>query len=184
MLTQNKRLDAIPGAELSRLDGLSPLRRSGRVCGHFRRSFRPHGLLTLGSLRLRRTSSSRWHGFSRGRRAAGERQSGPSAHDLIADIQRRRHNSSMDKIDASTLEQLPLTDISSVMFYKRDEITTDLICCDVALNGGVRTFHEELGGWGLLLEHLATLPGFRTDWFAEVSQPPFAEASTVAFSRV
>lgn len=120
----------------------------------------------------------------RGWSQASERKSGQSGLDDIADIQRTRHNSSMDKIDASTLEQLPLAGISSVVFYKRDEITTDLICCDVALNEGVRTFHEELGGWGLLLEHLATLPGFRTDWFAEVSRPPFAEASTVAFSRV
>jgi hypothetical protein len=28
-------------------------------------------------------------------------------------------------------ESLPLGQIESVTFYKRDEITTDLICCDV-----------------------------------------------------
>jgi hypothetical protein len=60
----------------------------------------------------------------------------------------------MTKIDAGTLEQLPLAGIDRVMFYKRDEITTDLICCDVAVDGTVWTFHEELGGWDLLLQHL------------------------------
>ena len=89
----------------------------------------------------------------------------------------------MTEINAEVLEQLPLADIDRVTFYKRDEITTDLICCDVAMSGGVRTFHEELGGWELLLQHLYRLPGFRTDWYAEVSQPPFEASETVAFSR-
>jgi len=89
----------------------------------------------------------------------------------------------MTEIDAEMLHQLPLSDIEKVTFYKRDEITTDLICCDVAMAGTVRTFHEELGGWDLLLQHLYKLPGFQTDWYAAVSQPAFETSETVAFSR-
>jgi len=89
----------------------------------------------------------------------------------------------MTKIDASVLEQLPLSEIDSVTFYKRDELTTDLICCEVATGDSVRTFHEELPGWEMLLQHLYKLPGFLTDWFALVSQPAFETKKTVAFTR-
>ena len=89
----------------------------------------------------------------------------------------------MARIDAELLAGLPLADVAKVTFYKRDEVTTDLICCDVAVAGEVRTFHEELVGWDMLIEHLQMLPNFRADWFVAVSQPPFATSQTVAFSR-
>ena len=89
----------------------------------------------------------------------------------------------MIAIDAQLLEQLPLAEIENVTFYKRDQITTDLIFCDVQTGDKVWTFHEELVGWNLLLQHLRKLPGFRADWYAAVSQPPFAASETVAFHR-
>ena len=89
----------------------------------------------------------------------------------------------MATIDTELLARLPLADITKVTFYKRDEITTDLICCDVALGQQVWTFHEELVGWNLLIDHLQRLPRFRTDWFAAVAQPPFATSETLAFNR-
>jgi len=89
----------------------------------------------------------------------------------------------MTCIDAKLLAQLPLADIGKVMFHKRDEITSDLICCDVVVGEKVWTFHEELVGWEMLIEHLQGLPSFRDDWFAAVSQPPFATSETVVFSR-
>ena len=89
----------------------------------------------------------------------------------------------MTGIDAGVLAQLPLADVGKVTFYKRDEITSDLICCDVVLSGNVWTFHEELVGWDRLVAHLQKLPDFDPDWFASVSQPPFASDETVAFAR-
>jgi hypothetical protein len=86
-------------------------------------------------------------------------------------------------IDADLLARLPLKDVAKVTFYKRDELTTDLICCDVVLGSDVWTFHEELVGWNSLIDHLEQLPGFRADWFGAVSQPPFAASESVAFSR-
>ena len=86
-------------------------------------------------------------------------------------------------INSDVLTQLPLGKIDNVTFYKRDEVTTDLICCDVEAGDSVWSFHEELDGWDLLLAHLERLPGFRRDWFSAVSRPPFAGAVTVAFSR-
>ena len=89
----------------------------------------------------------------------------------------------MTVIDPDLLAQLRPSEITKVTFYKRDEITTDLICCDVALGETVWTFHEEFVGWNLLIDHLQKLPHSRSDWFAAVSQPPFAVSGTVAFSR-
>jgi hypothetical protein len=89
----------------------------------------------------------------------------------------------MTNIDAELLANLPLTDIAKVTFYKRDELTTDLICCDVVVGENVWMFNEELVGWDLLMDHLQRLPSFRGDWFAAVSQPPFASCETVAFVR-
>ena len=89
----------------------------------------------------------------------------------------------MTGIDAKLLARLPLADIGKVTFHKRDEITTDLICCNVVVGEKVWTFHEELVGWDMLIEHLRGLPSFRDDWFAAVSLPPFATSETVAFRR-
>ena len=71
-------------------------------------------------------------------------------------------------IDADLLAKLPPTDIARVTFYKRDELTTDLIC-DVVVGDEVWTFHEELVGWGLLIDHLQRLPSLRGDRFEAVS---------------
>ena len=65
-----------------------------------------------------------------------------------------------------------------MVFYKRDEITADLICCDVEIGGKVWTFHEEADGWLDLITHLSALPGFRVDWYEAVVSPPFATSET------
>lgn len=84
---------------------------------------------------------------------------------------------------AQILETLPLSSIDTVTFYKRDEIATDLICCEVVTGQQLLTFHEEMPEWNKLIAHLGGLPGFRKDWFAAVSQPAFAPCKTVAFER-
>ena len=89
----------------------------------------------------------------------------------------------MATIDADLLRQLPLGRIDKVTFYKVDELTTDLICCDVGIDGKTWTFHEELVGWEAPLAHLQQLPHFREDWYAAVLQPPFERCETIAFGR-
>lgn len=76
-----------------------------------------------------------------------------------------------------------LADVSRVEFYKRDELTTDLICCDVTVGETVYFLHEEAPGWDEAIDAFHALPGFDAEWFAKVSQPPFAESSTTAFER-
>ncbi|MEM9310863.1 MAG: hypothetical protein AAGA34_05390 [Pseudomonadota bacterium] len=80
-----------------------------------------------------------------------------------------------------SLADLMLQEIRKVEFYKTDEITTDLIRCNVETCEGVFQFHEDEQEWDDLIRALAALDGFRRDWFAQVSQPPFAESRFVAF---
>ncbi len=89
----------------------------------------------------------------------------------------------MQAIDRTILNELPLNSISKVEIYKRDEITTDLISCDVFLGEKYYSFHEEMAGWEKLLDHLAELPGFEEDWRNSVVLPAFDECRTIAFER-
>ena len=90
----------------------------------------------------------------------------------------------MTTINAALLEKLPLAQIWRVAFYKRDEITTDLSCRDVAVGDKVWSFHEENVGWVFLLQHVQKLPQFRSDWFEAVTQSAFATNETIAFSVI
>jgi hypothetical protein len=81
------------------------------------------------------------------------------------------------------MSEINLDAITQVTFFKRDELTTDLICCAVRCDGADIIFHEDMPGWDDLIRQLERLPQFRTEWFAEVSQPPFATSETVAFIR-
>lgn len=89
----------------------------------------------------------------------------------------------MTDIDAELLFHLPLGEIERVVFYKRDEVTADLICCDVKVAGKTWMFHEALPGWNLLLGHLSALPGFRSDAVAAIAHPPFEKSQAVAYAR-
>ncbi len=100
----------------------------------------------------------------------------------IAAVRSSRHHIEMT-ITPAVLAKLPLPDVCAVVFYERDEITTDLICCDVEVAGHIWTFHKEAAGWPDLIAHLSALPGFRTDWYEAVVSSPFAIAETIAFDH-
>jgi hypothetical protein len=84
-------------------------------------------------------------------------------------------------------EPVSLDDIQEVTFFKRDEWTTDLICCDIVVRSprGIETWfvHEEVPGWDDLLGLLERLPGFDREWFRKVAFPAFATNPTTVFKR-
>lgn len=80
-------------------------------------------------------------------------------------------------------DDLPREGIDRVIFYQRDEVASDLICCDITLGDAVLTFHAGLGGWPRLCDYLATLPGFDAEWWQKVTRTPFARNEIVAFQR-
>lgn len=88
-----------------------------------------------------------------------------------------------DRIPDDIQARLPLAAIDKVTFFKRDEVTTDLICCEVQAFDRLWFFHEEAEGWDGMLRYLETLPGFQKNWYSSVVHPPFAPSETIAFSR-
>ena len=73
--------------------------------------------------------------------------------------------------------------VERVEFFKRDELTTDLICCEVVTEARSQLFHEEMSDWTDLIAALEGLDGFRKDWFSQISKPPFEECRFVAFQK-
>lgn len=81
------------------------------------------------------------------------------------------------------IQGIDLDKVERVTFYKRDELTTDLICCRVDCGRQSLHFHEEMPEWSDLLLRLGELQAFKSDWFTSVSQPAFAVCETVAYVR-
>jgi hypothetical protein len=78
-------------------------------------------------------------------------------------------------------------EVSSIVAYKLDELTTDLVCCDIVIGAGdgeqIRTIHEELPGFDAAMKAFEALPGFDRRWRASVVLPPFATNQTVVYDR-
>ncbi|PTQ12397.1 hypothetical protein CLG96_05800 [Sphingomonas oleivorans] len=88
---------------------------------------------------------------------------------------------------AKRADTICFEDVSRVVVYKLDALTTDLICCDIITGSAgaeqVRTVHEEIYGFEALMLRLEKLPGFDRKWREKVILPPFAENRTIAFQR-
>jgi hypothetical protein len=91
-------------------------------------------------------------------------------------------------VDGATPQASPIAlgKIEQVAFFKRDELTTDLICCEIKVSGehGSETllFHEELSDWNMVLAFLQRLPRFDEDWRDKVTNPPFATNRFIAYT--
>jgi len=86
--------------------------------------------------------------------------------------------------DRTGEETISVNSVTEVAVYKRDEIVTDLICCDIfTADGTVRTVHEEMPGFNDLIAAFKDLPGFDADWWGKVIKPAFVENWTVVYKR-
>lgn len=90
-------------------------------------------------------------------------------------------------VTAKGADAVSLDEINAVVVYKLDEITTDLVCCDIVTGVGdgeqIRTIHEELPGFDLAMARLEALPAFNQTWRDEVTLPPFTTNRTTIYSR-
>ncbi len=76
-----------------------------------------------------------------------------------------------------------LNSIDRIKFFKRDEITTDLIFCEITSGTDCYFFHEEMDGWNKVISDFECLSAFDKGWFGHVSLPPFREAKFVAYAK-
>jgi hypothetical protein len=102
------------------------------------------------------------------------------------------HHISHDR-DGLTLEQaaggivgrFAWPEVQGAIAFKRDLLTTDMVCIEFALETSSFEINEETPGWQTVVEVLpAYLLGARpyAEWWPKVQQPPF-EASTVTVFR-
>jgi len=84
-------------------------------------------------------------------------------------------------------DTVTLNEVTAIIVYKRDELTTDLVCCDIVTGTAdgeqARTIHEELPGFDAVMDNFETLPGFDQRWRDKVIKPAFATNRTVIYSR-
>ena len=77
-------------------------------------------------------------------------------------------------------------DVSRVVAFKRDEVTTDLLCLGIECGDEHIELNEDMGGWDELLNCLSSyLPGALSgrDILRAVIQPPFATNPTTVYVR-
>jgi hypothetical protein len=76
-------------------------------------------------------------------------------------------------VTAKGSDTVSFDEVSAIVAYKLDALTTDLICCDIVTGAGdgerIRTIHEELLGFEAVMTSFEVLPGFDRKWRDEVS---------------
>lgn len=84
-------------------------------------------------------------------------------------------------------QTLSREDIEKVTFYKADEITTDLLWCEIEFRKSDRLetimLHEDCAKFAEFEEWIEELPSFDADWRAKVVLPPFEKNLTVAYTK-
>jgi hypothetical protein len=75
-------------------------------------------------------------------------------------------------------------DIQEIVAFKRDSITTDLVCFSFSTSDGSFEVNEEVPGFSSLQSALEKeLPGFDNTWPYKVIKPAFAPNRTVIYRR-
>jgi len=81
-----------------------------------------------------------------------------------------------------------LDEVHAIVAYKIDELTTDLVCCDIVTGSGdgeqMRTIHEDIPGFDAVMARFEVLPGFNRQWRDAVILPHFATNRTTIYNRV
>ncbi len=86
------------------------------------------------------------------------------------------------------LFRVDLDKVLKITAYKKDLITTDLVCFEIEVSedAGLQVWliHEELQGFETVDRLFQKLPGYMPDWRDKVIQPAFAANETVIFDRL
>ena len=89
-------------------------------------------------------------------------------------------------VRAKATDVVSLDEVADIIAYKIDELTSDLVCCDIVIGSGdgqkIRTIHEDSPGFDGLMAFFETLPGFNPKWHDAVIFPPFATNRTTIYN--
>ena len=83
--------------------------------------------------------------------------------------------------------------ITAVGAFKKDELTTDLVCVEIEFaepgtrhedgRGSVLLIHEQMPGFDEVMRRMEGLPDFQANWRSAVCREPFATDSVTIFRR-
>jgi hypothetical protein len=82
------------------------------------------------------------------------------------------------KPGAIVLADLDLTDVSEVLFSRKEPASNQGIQCNIATNGRLFLYDDSDLAWPQLLARLAELPGFDSTWPDRLREAPFASRGT------
>ena len=77
-------------------------------------------------------------------------------------------------------------DVSRVVAFKRDALTSDLLCLAIERGDQLIELNEDMGGWNELLDRLSSyLPGALSgqEILGAIVQPPFSANPTTVYDR-
>ena len=91
-------------------------------------------------------------------------------------------------VSTKSTEAISLDEVSAIVVYKIDALTTDLVCCEIVIGAGdtrrTHTVHEGLHGFDAVMVLFEDLPAFNRRWRDEIILPPFATNRTVIYNRI
>jgi hypothetical protein len=75
--------------------------------------------------------------------------------------------------------------VTEIIAYKQDLLTTDEICLDIVLPGFMFTLTESDAEWDVLTKSMEeTFPSIDADWFSKVMLPAFATNAMTIYKKV
>ena len=81
-----------------------------------------------------------------------------------------------------------MEDINVISAFKRDMLTTDLVCFEIEYcrekKPVVIEINEEMADFDLLAERISQMKGFVPNWRELVIKPPFATQRTCVYKRM
>ena len=88
---------------------------------------------------------------------------------------------------SASICRIPWSTVASVVAFKRDCVTVDLICLAIQSDSGIALeLNEEMPGWSALViaipEKLPGCPKFE-EWFESVAFPGFGTNSRILFQK-
>lgn len=90
------------------------------------------------------------------------------------------------RADTSTVGDVKWNEVQKILAFKRDMVTTDLVCLEFQLVGKDEAFevNDDVGEfWDLVKRVKDVFPDSDQEWEEQVVKPAFSRNATVIYSR-
>jgi hypothetical protein len=82
-------------------------------------------------------------------------------------------------------EKIKWEEINTIIAYKKDLLTVDLVCIEIFYNNSQIIITEEVLGWHHFVEQLRIVfPNIPINWYNDIIIPPFATNLTILYQKL